>query len=375
MGAIGGFLFGENDEPKKKFRQSNVGQRNRDVLISLSSQVYAYIGSIIGPAANLDEFVFRISIRFEIYRQSGEIVRTPEFSVEVFKFVGSFGGTTPPAKTFTLSVAFVGTPGNPYLTSFFNTKMRELKKEFTFLKFTTYQDYLSVPKEIQSSLKQNKPYLVIDERAFEIEIEIDPTTKNLVSYCRLKDGKDKKRFQLTDLEHIAQFVLLQAKPRPELHRGSVSIQRIDSQLETIQARLEDAVTKTRTKEFDVQYIEQLLLGMVSRVERVKPEKQKGASAKIFPEIKNRLLECRDRFQRLKTDFIASKDQLEHVETEMRRTTTSEQYLILRSKAITERLEVEGKIIELQFDLFQNIIPKLEQFTGRVRMKGTRGRRL
>jgi len=374
MGAIGGFLFGEAKEPKKEFRLSNVGQRNHEILVSLSSQVYAYIASIIGATANLDEFVFRIWIRFEIYRRSGEIVRTPEFSVQIFRFVGSFGGTTPPAKTFTLPVAFIGTSSNPYLTSFFNTKMREIKKQFTFLKFTIYQSYLSAPKDIRAGLTQNKPYLVVDKRAFEIRTEIDPKTKNLISYCELKSGKHAKRFLLTDKDNIAQFVLLHSKPEPQLNRATVSIQRVDDQLETIESQLEGAVTKTRSKELDVVHIEQIFSGIADRVEKVKQEKLKGSFARIFPELKSRFLECCDMFQGLKTEYVVAKEQLGHVEKEMRKSTTSEQYLVFRRQAVKEKLEVEGKIIELQSDFFQNIMPKLEQFTGRPRMKGTRGRR-
>jgi hypothetical protein len=375
MGAIGGFLFGEDQVAKKKFRQSMVGQRNREILVSLSSQVYAYIASVIGSTPNLDEFVFRIWIRFEVFRRSGEIVRTPEFSVEVFKFVGSFGGTTPPAQRFTLSVAFIGTPNNPYITNFFKTKMSEIKKEFTFMKFTSYEDFLSAPKDIQRSLEQNKPYLVVDEQVFEIATEIDAATNNPMSYCMLRNGKHSRKFALTDKEKIAQFILLQTEPEPELHRANVSIQRVDGQLKTIESRLQDSVTKARPNELDVAYIEQIFLGIVEKVEKVKPGKLKRFSARLFPEVKNRLLESRDRFQRLKIDYVAAKDQLDHVEKEMRKATTSEQYLLFRSRAVKERLELEGKIIELQSDLFQNIIPKLEEFTGRVRMKGTRGKRL
>jgi len=141
---------------------------------------------------------------------------------QVFKFVGSFGGTTPPAQRFTLSVAFVGTPNNPYITNFFNKELSEIKKEFTFVKFTSYQDFLSAPKSIQQSLEQNKPYLAVEERVFEVATEVDTATKNVVAYCELKNGRHSRKFPLTDRERIAQFILLQAEPEPELHRANVS---------------------------------------------------------------------------------------------------------------------------------------------------------
>lgn len=368
MGAIGGFLFGEDKEPKKKFRQSPVGQRNREVLVSLSSQVYAYIASIIGSSANLDEFVFRIWVRFEIYRQSGEIVRTPEFSVEIFRFVGQFGGTTAPAKTFTLSIAFVGTLGNPYLTSFFKARIAEIKKDFTFLKFAIYPDYVSAPKNIQALVKEDKSYLVVEDHAFEIVTEFDPSTKNPVSYCQIKKGKTADRFPLTDAENIARFVLQHSNPKPELRRTNVSFQRIDDQLVTIESKVEEAVTKSRAKELDVTSIEETFAVIVGKIEKVEPDRLKGSNAKVFPELKGRLTELYDQFRRLKTEHAAAKDQLQHVETELRKNTTDQEYLVLRSRAVYARYDVEEKIIKVQYDLYQSLLPKLEAFTGKMRVK-------
>lgn len=366
MGAIGGFLYGEDKDAKTKLRQSRVGQRNREILVNLSSQVYAYIASIIGSSGNLNEFVFRIWIRFGIYRHSGEIVKTPEFSVEIFRFVGVFGGTTAPAKTFTLSVIFVGIPGNPYLTSFFTARMREIKKDFRFVKFEIAQDHVSAPKEVQPLIEENKPYLVVENQAFEISTEIDAATKNPVSYCLHKKGKSVEKFMFTDAKSIARFVLRYANPRPELHRRNVSLQRTDTEVEEIEGKLEEAVTEGRSRELDIASIEESFLTVAKKMEGVKESRLRGNAAKVFPELKNRFAEVHDNFRRLKIRHISTMDQLRHVERELRRDTTSEQYVLLRSRVVNERFDVEEKIITTQSDLYQNILPKLEVLAGKIR---------
>jgi hypothetical protein len=73
-GAIAGALFGKDKEKSLEFFKSRTSRKNKEFLSLLTSEIYSYLNSVMPDTADPADYFFRIWLRLEIERKTGEIV-------------------------------------------------------------------------------------------------------------------------------------------------------------------------------------------------------------------------------------------------------------------------------------------------------------
>lgn len=224
-GAIAGTLFGKDKEKKAIFYKSKANRKNKQVLSQLTSEVYSYLNSVISDFADPEDYFFRLWVRIEIDRKTGEIISEPLFEIDVFKYTGKLGGKYVEVGDYYLDVVFVGREGT-HITPFFVKGINRVAKDTKLVKLKSFDSYKLAPKEIQKKITPDAPFLVIDGEPIEIKLTIDEERNVLIPLIE----RENKKINLENQNLVENFILREIKMKPEIRKSGTVFQLVDQEL-------------------------------------------------------------------------------------------------------------------------------------------------
>jgi len=367
-GAIGHYLYPKREEynaNKRKFFASVIGRRNKQKISELVSEVYSYLNAKISEHADPRDYYFRLSMRIEINRKTGEILGHPHFDIDVFRYIGKIGGKHSNIGQYSMKVIFIGKERMP-ISSIFIKGISKAKQQTGVIDFSPYESYSRAPKEIRAKITKDSPYLIIDEEVHKIEPKIDSKTRDFFS--SIKEDGNVIEFRVK--EDVLLYILKKVKIKPDIIGSETGFRFIDKEIEKISLELEETVTETKTDLVSLLGVEQIMEKLFKKLDGLTSfeltqdlERRKKRHRTILEKVKKD-------FTGLKIDFEVQEEELEKLEKDrLKKTIDEDKCRSLRVKGITALKMIKSEMIELQRELKDETVKEIEQFVKIARKEG------
>jgi len=357
-GAIAGALFGKDKEKSLEFFKSLTNRKNKEFLSLLTSEIYSYLNSVLPDTADPADYFFRVWLRLEIDRKTGEIVSEPLFEADLFKYAGKLGGKYVEVGDYRLDVVFVGKEGT-HITPFFVKAMNQVVNTTRLVKFKVYDNYRLAPKEVRQKITAESPFLIIDGKPFEIEMTMDSKRK-VVAPLVESDGK---KVSLESQESVANFLLREIKMKPEIRKSATIFQYADDEIEKIHDKIQQ--DSTETDEPDLLKSLDLLdfiNSLDSRIQNINVSKLHEDQKTIHGTLVKQLSKSKDRFSQLSQEWECLREEIYETKKDMEKgSITYEQFSALRMRRFKALKNVEQELIGLQEEVKRDFVKNLNDF--------------
>jgi hypothetical protein len=240
--AIADAIAGKDEEKKKAYWKSRMSIENKRRISQFTSEVYAYLNPIISEFGEPDDYYFRLWLRVEIDRETGELVNVLHFDVDMFKYIGKVGGKLADDESYCMKVYFVGNKDTPVYT-FFVEILRKVASEISVVSFKPFNSLRMVPPEMRKGLSEHSNYLIVEKDVFEIKMRTDGTS---ISYFAEVAGKETN---LSTKNLLESFIMQKIGLKPEIGKKAISFQPVDSELKKIRTKIEDEATEIDEPDF------------------------------------------------------------------------------------------------------------------------------
>jgi len=363
-GAIAGTLFGKDREQITAYYKSRASRENRLKLTRFISQVYAYLNPIISKFANPHDYFFRLWLRLEIDRKTGEIIDVTFFDVDMFKFFGKVGGKFPKKEEeYIMNIVFVGREGTP-LSSFFIQGIKKVASEIEMIRLKTYDSYSKTPSNVRSRISDRSPYLIVGDEVLEIKVRTEDS--DVIPFIE----KDGERIDFPDQISVEGFVLTRVPLKPDIGKAELSFQYVDSELKNIRQTIEDHATDFKKPDIlKTLGIESELSDIKTRLTSLDVKKlsndDKLASGKWIRKIDREL----EKYMDLSIEYESIEDALKSIEIDRDKGTISyDEYDKFRMRKFTASRKVTQELIKLKENLWKELVPEVRDFLKKAEGK-------
>jgi hypothetical protein len=240
--AIADAISGKDEEKKKAYWKSRMSIENKRRISQFTSEVYAYLNPIISEFGEPDDYYFRLWLRVEIDRETGELVNVLHFDVDMYKYIGKVGGNLADDVSYCMKLYFVGNKDTPVYTFFVET-LRKVASEISVVSFKPFDSLRMVPPEMRKGLSEHSNYLIVEKEVFEIKMRTDGTN---ISYFTEIAGKETTLSTKILLEN---FVMHKIGLKPEIGKKAISFQPVDKELKKIRTKIEDEAKEIDEPDF------------------------------------------------------------------------------------------------------------------------------
>jgi hypothetical protein len=362
-GAVGHYLYPtkeEYDANKRKFFASAIGRRNKQKISELVSEIYAYLNANISEHADPRDYYFRLWVRIETYKKTGEILRHPHFDIDVFRYIGKIGGKHSDIEQYSMKVVFVGKERMP-ISSIFIKGISKARQQTGVIDFKPYESYFRAPKEIREKITKDSAYLIIDDDVYEIEPKIDSKTGEIFSL--IKEDSDVLEFRVAD--DVLLYILKKVKIRPQIIGSETGLSLVDKEIETISPGLTEKVTDSKIDFVSSLGVELILEKLFRKLD--------GLDTLELPkDLEKQKKRHRVGLEKVKKDFTSLKVRFEVQEEELaslEKDRVEKKYRSFRVKTITALKTIRTEMVELQKELKQETLDNINKFVKVARKEG------
>lgn len=360
-GTIGHYRYpNDSDYNKNKsaFYKSVVGRRNKQKISEVISEIYAYLNTRISPHADTSDYFFRISFKLEVAKESAEILGTPAFDIDVYRYIGKIGGKHSNVGKYVMSVIIIDREKMP-LSPIFKKGISKAKAQAEgLIEFTVYQTYSAAPTDVKARVSKDSYYLLIDKDEYKIEPAIDQKTNDII--YTIKEEGNTKEFRSED--EITQFILKKLKISPKIIGSETGLtSSIDKEINEISKEIETQNNEQKTDLIAQLGIEQILTILFNKLDGTKT-RGKSDRAKQKERLKAKLDDLKREFTSSKVEYEVNESELVQCKEEYeRQQLTEEAYRIRRVRTLKAMGLIKSKLIEMQQTLKEKITPEIMEF--------------
>jgi hypothetical protein len=368
-GAIGHYVYPKKEEydaNKTKFFASPVGRRNKQKISELVSEIYAYLNANISEHADPRDYYFRLWVRLEVDRRTGEILSHPHFDIDVFRYLGKIGGKYSDVGKYSMKVAFVGKERFP-VSSVFIKGVSKAKQQTGVIDFKIYETYYRAPDEIREKISKDSAYLIIDEEVHKIKPKIDSDTGEVFSF--IKENSHVTEFKSE--EDVLLYIVKKVKIRPQIIGSETGLNpQVDKEIQTISPRLTEKVVDS-----EVDFVSSL--GVEQILERLSKKLEGLDTLELPKELEKQYKSHLASMETLTKDFTSLKVRLEVQEDELgdlekdrdEKKMDEDQFRSFRVKTITALKTIRTEMVKFQKELKQETAGKIDKFVRVARKEG------
>lgn len=356
-GAIAGTLYGRDREKKSVFYKSRANRENRSKLNRFLGHVYAYLNPIISEFAKPDDYFFRLWLRLEIDRKTGEIIDVPFFDVDMFKRFGKVGGEFPKKEEeYMMNIIFVGREGTP-ISSFFKQGIKKVAKEIEMIRLKTYDSYSKAPLNVKSRISDRSPYLIVGNEVLEIKVRTE--NSDIIPFVE----KDGKRTDFPEETSVERFLLARIPMKPNIGKTELSFQYVDSELKSIRQTIEDHATDVKKPDIlKALGIESELTNIKTKLTNLASEKLSDdgevSSKKWIRKIDREL----EKYTDLSMEYESIMGGLKRIEIECNKGIISyDEYDKFRMRKSLALRKIRQELIKFKEKLWKESIPEVRDF--------------
>lgn len=361
-GAIAASLFGKDREKKGIFYKSKASRKNKQILAKLTSEIYSYLNGVISEFADPEDYFFRLWVRVEIDKKTGEIIGRPLFDIDMFKYVSKLGGKYVEVGDYALEVVFIGKEGT-LISPFFIKGIRKVASDTKLIRFRHYDSYSVCPEEIKQQIMPDSPYLIVGNKQLRIELEIDKEDTKIIPYVK----KENKQLELVDQSAVHNLILREIALRPEIRKAGIFFQSVDEELKKIEKRLGQHATDEEEPDLPESLrIEQILEELKQKLQSVNTEKLSDLQKKAFDKQGQKIESQKAKYLRLSSEWKALRDDISNMKKDLDAGEVEyEQFRVLKIRRSKALRNTGQELIEFQEDLKSKIIPEFNEFMTNV----------
>jgi hypothetical protein len=362
IGAIGGYLYpnDEDEAERKKFYASALSRRNKQKIAELVSEIYSYLNGIISEYADPRQYYFRLWVRMEVGRRTGEIMEHPYFDLDVFRYVGKVGGKYEAIGGYLLKVVFVGKEAVP-ISSIFIKGASIASKNTGLIEFRSYETYFSAPKEVKEKITRNSPYIIIGDHTYEIKVKIGEGT-TIVSY--IEEGKVTTEFK--DENDVVFFILKKMKIKPNIIGAETAFELVDKEIKGFSPKITGKPKKDEGVSdlfsLDSLGIDAILEQLSKKLEELgsaglseDQQKQLKKHLRLLEGIKGRFEDLKGKYEVLEQELgLLNKERMEGVIDE-------EKFSSTRVKRLIALKMLRTDLVNLQQEVKNGVAGQIEEF--------------
>lgn len=362
-GAIAGTLFGKDREKKSAFFKSNASRKNKQILSQLTSEIYSYLNGVISEFADPEDYFFRLWVRVEIDKKTGEIIGHPLFDSDMFKYIGKVGGKYVEVGDYALKVFFIGKVGT-HISPIFIKGIKKVASDTKLIRFRPYESYSISPDEIKQKITSDSPYLVIDDKPIEIKLRLDEKTTTIIPFME-KNGRS---FDFIDQSSIENFILREIALKPEIIKSGTFFQYSDAELKQIKEKIDQHAKDVEEPTLlETLNIEQILKDIKDELDIVNTEKlsekieiEYNKHIKLFKRLDDKYFKLSREWDVQRQDILDTKKDLE------KGLIGYEEFSTLRVRRSMALRKISQELINFQENLKKKIVPDFNRFISSLK---------
>jgi hypothetical protein len=363
--AIADAIAGKDEERKKTYWKSRMSIENKRRISQFTSEVYAYLNPIISEFGEPDDYYFRLWLRVEVDRETGELVNVLHFDVDMYKYIGKVGGNLAEDESYCMKLYFVGNKDTPVYTFFVET-LKKVASEISVVSFKPFDSLRMVPPEMRKGLSEHSNYLIVEKEVFEIKMRIDGTN---ISYFTEVAGKETTLSTKILLEN---FVMQKIGLKPEIGKKAISFQPVDKELKKIRTKIEDGAKEIDEPDFLKS------LGIDEELNAVKSELVGVDTGKIgddelqkIKRLVKRIDRTHEKYLQLSVEYESIIEDMKNIEKDCNNGKISyEQYDVFRMRKSIALRANRIELIKLKATIAENILqeekPLIEEIKGKAK---------
>lgn len=364
-GAIAGTLFGKDKDKKNIFYKSSANRRNKQVLAHLTSEIYAYLNSIISDFADPEDYFFRLWVRVEISKKTGQIVNEPLFEVDLFKYAGKLGGRYVEVGDYALEVVLIGREGT-HIAPLFTRGISHVATATKLVRLKTYESFKQAPENIRAKITPDAPFLILDGNPMEIKITIDEEKNIVIPF--VEKGKQRITFETQD--SVESFILGQIELKPKIRKSGTIFQLVDDELRKIQTRIQkDAHEGEEPDLLKSLRLKSLLTDLESKLQQIDVKKLSKIEKETFQNYSKQLEKWDEKYTKMSREWEGLRADIRETKRDMKSgEITYEQFSTIRVRRSKALKSIEQNLIDIQEEFKRDLPNQIKVFLEKIGSK-------